>query len=283
MKINGIVLINKERGKSSNSVVNAVKHILKADKAGHFGTLDVLGEGLLPVALGKATKLFDYFLNKDKTYLTTFIFGKTTDTLDLEGEIIEFSDKKISSEDIEKVLPQLVGKINQMPPIYSAKKINGKKAYQLARKGEAVALKPKAVEIYSIKLLHCKGNNTFDFEISCSSGTYIRSICRDMATSLGTYGVMSSIQRTRCGIFNLSDSVTLEGLNSGKVNIIKMEDVIDLPSLSLSEIEAAKVLNGLKISTIKEDGNYKCFTDNKFLGLVETEKGQLKLSLRLCD
>ena len=130
--------------------MNKVKYLLKAEKAGHLGTLDVLGEGLLPVTLGKGTRVFDYFLNKDKVYLTTFKFGETTATLDLEGEITESNDVKVSLEDLKRVLPCFIGKQNQMPPAYSAKKINGKKAYELAREGEEVLLKPKEIEIYSI-------------------------------------------------------------------------------------------------------------------------------------
>ena len=153
MALNGIVLINKPRGVSSNSVVNKVKHILKAEKAGHLGTLDVLGEGLLPVTLGRGTKLFDLFLKKDKIYITTFKFGETTATLDLEGEITNRNDVVVSKGALTNVLGEFVGKQLQMPPEYSAKKIGGRKAYELARNGVAVELKPKEIEIYSLNLL----------------------------------------------------------------------------------------------------------------------------------
>lgn len=215
MVINGIVLINKARGVSSNSVVGKVKRITGADKAGHFGTLDVLGEGLLPIALGKGTKLFDFFLNKDKVYETVYKFGETTATLDLEGEITQRNDVVVTLEDLENVCKSFVGKMAQMPPQYSAKKVNGKRAYELAREGKAVELKPKEIEIYSIKVLKELSENTFQLEIWCSSGTFIRSICRDIAAKLNTYGVMQSILRTKCGIFELKDAKTIEELEKG--------------------------------------------------------------------
>ncbi len=284
MKINGIVLINKDRGVSSNAVVNKVKWLLKADKAGHYGTLDVLGEGLLPVALGKGTKLFGYFLSKDKVYKTTFIFGKTTPTLDLEGEFTATDDKKITKQDVEKVLPQLIGEINQMPPQYSAKKVGGKRAYDVARAGGEIELSPKRIEIYSIKLLREVEENTFEFEVWCSSGTYIRSLCRDMATALGTIGVMSNIQRTRCGIFDLKDAVTLKELEQGKLHIISLDKVIDLPKINVTEEEKIKLLNG---GIIYKEVNYECFNcfcGDEYLGVIrEDDYGAIKLIQRLID
>lgn len=284
MNINGIVLVNKERNISSNSVVNKVKWLLKADKAGHYGTLDVLGEGLLPVALGKATKLFDYFLNKDKVYKTIFKFGETTATLDLEGEITERNDVVVNFEDIEKILPKFIGKIKQMPPQYSAKKVNGKKAYQLAREGIEVDLKPKEIEIYSIKLLKEISLNTFEFEVWCSSGTFIRSICRDLANALNTYGVMLNIIRTRCGIFDLKNSFSLKDIENGNFNIIPIDEVFDYQSIKLNQYETEKLLNGMSISYDYKniDKELKCYGyDNSFLGIGYIENNKLKLKLRL--
>ena len=280
MKINGIVLVNKDRGKSSNSVVNKVKHILQADKAGHLGTLDVLGEGLLPVTLGKATKLFDYYLTKDKIYRTIFKFGETTATLDLEGEVTNRDDKVVSPEDILKVLPKFVGKQLQMPPLYSAKKINGKKAYELAREGSNdVVLKPKEIEIYSINLIKQLEKNTFLFEIHCSSGTYIRSVCRDLATALSTYGVMQYIQRTRCGDIDLKDAYTINEIENGKFKIIELDSLFDYDKLTLDERQASKLLNGVKIRYSK-DGVYRAYCE-QFLGLVTVKDGLMSFKLRL--
>ncbi len=282
MVTNGIILVNKERGISSNKVVNKVKYLLKADKAGHLGTLDVLGEGLLPVTLGKGTKLYDYFLNKDKVYKTVFKFGLTTTTLDLEGEVTNQNDVEVNFEDINSILPQFIGKHAQLPPVYSAKKIRGKKAYQLARAGvEEIELKPKTIEIYSINLLRQIEHNTFEFELHCSSGTYVRSVCRDMAEKLSTYGVMLSIQRTRCGDFDIKNSYTLEDIERGNYKIISLDSIFDYPSINLKSEESEKLLNGVNIHFFK-DGIFKAYDDNlKFLGVVQVSNNKMSFNLRL--
>ena len=282
MVTNGIILVNKERGISSNKVVNKVKYLLKADKAGHLGTLDVLGEGLLPVTLGKGTKLFDYFLNKDKVYKTVFKFGLTTTTLDLEGEVTNQNDVEVNLEDINSILPQFIGKHAQLPPVYSAKKIRGKKAYQLARAGvEEIELKPKTIEIYSINLLRQIEHNTFEFELHCSSGTYVRSVCRDMAEKLSTYGVMLSIQRTRCGDFDIKNSYTLEDIERGNYKIIPLDSIFDCPSINLKSEESEKLLNGVNIHFYK-DGIFKAYDDNlNFLGVVKVNNNKMSFKLRL--
>ena len=283
MQKNGIILLNKPAGISSNSAVNKVKHMLAANKAGHLGTLDVLGEGLLPITINKATKLFDYFLQNDKSYITVFKFGQTSPTLDLEGPLTEEDPTlNLQSSDIEKILNKFIGKQNQMPPTYSAKKINGKKAYQLAREGIEASLKPKQIEIYNIKLLKKIEKNTFEFEIDCSSGTFIRSICRDMAQELSTCGVMQRIIRTRCGIFDLKDSYTLQDIENGKFTLIGADTVFEQTSISLDEREFELVKNGVQISNMPcKDGKYKVYHDKLFLGLGEVCQGKLKLLIRL--
>lgn len=274
-----IILVNKPRGLSSNTVVNIVKKTVGAKKAGHLGTLDVEGEGLLPVTLERATKLFDLYLQKDKVYKTTFRFGQTTDTLDLEGKITAKDDKIISKEEVERVLPLLVGKINQMPPAYSAKKIKGRKAYDLAREGKDVQLKPKLVEIYSIKLLSHKKENEFEFEVHCSSGTYIRSLCRDMAEKLSTYGVMLNIIRTKCGDFDLKDAYTLEEIKAGKYKEISMEKLFDLQKKVLSQEEKEKLLSSgaIRMNLV---GKFNAFYDGQFLGVIEGDGEVVKFLYR---
>lgn len=282
MRINGIILINKERGISSNSVVNKVKYLLGADKAGHLGTLDVLGEGLLPVTLGKGTKLFDYFLNKDKVYRTVFKFGYTTTTLDLEGEVTNKNDKAVTLDELNQVLCNFIGKQNQMPPIYSAKKINGKKAYQLARSGAIeINLKPKEIEVYSIDVTKQLDFNTYELNIHCSSGTYIRSLCRDIANSLSTYGVMLSIQRTKCGNFSIDNAYTLDDIKNGKFQIISLDSIFDYSSVNLSQSQSERLLNGVLISFIGKDGLYKAYLNDEFLGITEVKDNFMKFKLRL--
>ena len=280
MQENGIILLNKPAGISSNSAVNKVKHLLCAKKAGHLGTLDVLGEGLLPITINKATKLFDYFLQKDKTYITVFKFGQTSPTLDMEGPLSE-EDKNLDlqSADIEKVLGKFIGVQNQMPPIYSAKKINGKKAYALAREGVDVNLKPKQIEIYKFKLLRKIAKNTFEFEIDCSSGTFIRSLCRDLAQELSTYGVMQRIIRTRCGKFELNNAYTFKDIEDGNFTLINPDVLFSQPRFDLEERQFEKVQNGGNIQI--PEGQFKIYYKNQFLGLGQSENQKFKMLVRL--
>ena len=280
MEINGIILVNKESGFSSNQVVGKVKYLLKANKAGHLGTLDVLGRGLLPITLGRGTKLFDYFLNKDKVYQTIFEFGFATTTLDREGEITDKNDVEVSLEQLQNVCQKFIGKQDQLPPIYSAKKINGKKAYELARAGKSVDLKPKQIEIYDLKVLKQIEKNKFLLEVHCSSGTYIRSLCRDIASSLSTFGVMQDILRTKCGSFDIKESFTIENIEQGKYKIIPLDTVFDYEKLIT--YEADKLLNGQLVNTDYQDGIYRIYTDNSlFLGIGNVKNKRLKLDMRL--
>lgn len=281
MSLNGIVLINKARGVSSNKVVNKVKYLLKAEKAGHLGTLDVLGEGLLPVTLGKGTKVFEYFLNKDKVYHTVFKFGETTATLDLEGEIIQKNNVVVTLDNLKSVAKSFIGKQMQMPPAYSAKKVNGHKAYELIRKGEEFSLKPKEVEIYSIEIINELETNVFELIVHCSSGTYIRSLCRDLANSLSTYGVMLSIQRTKCGKFDIFNSNTLEDVENGIFTIVQLDTIFDNEKLILKKEDCLKLLNGQIINVNASNGEYRVYDNQLFLGLGQVENSKLKLSLRL--
>ena len=277
----GIVLVNKPVGISSNKVVNIVKYALKAKKCGHFGTLDLEGQGLLLVSVNNATKLFNYFLNKDKTYQTTFIFGFETDTLDTSGQIVKEKECDITRDDVEKILPQMIGKYMQMPPQYSAKKINGQIAYKVARSGGELELKPKEVEIFDIKLLRKIRKNTFKFEISCSSGTYIRSVCRDIAEKLSTYGSMQCITRTRCGSFMLEDANTLRNVKAGKINMIRCDILFDYESVQLDFDTCSKLYIGQILKTDLPDGNYKLYNEKDFVGIAKAENQLLKLEIRL--
>jgi len=279
--INGILLLDKPKGISSNTAANKVKYLFHAEKAGHLGTLDVLGHGLLPITLGRCTKLFDYFLKKDKVYEANFKFGVETDTLDLEGEIIKVDSKKVSKEEILPVLHKLIGKQMQMPPQYSAKKINGKKAYDLARNGQVADLKPKEIEIYNLELIDQIGDNEFRFRIHCSSGTYIRSICRDIASELSTCGLMSDIIRTKCGIFELKDACSFEDIEHGKYKLINPEIVFDYEKISLNFEDTQRLYNGASVFIDKDDGLYKIYEENIFLGIGRVQESMLKFEIRL--
>ena len=213
---NGIIVLNKPTGMSSNLAVQIAKRILKPNKIGHLGTLDPLGTGILLLAVNKATKLFDEYLNKTKLYRAIFYFGKETDTLDSEGVVVAQNEVNITLNQVQDVAKQFVGEFDQLPPKYSAKKINGKNAYELARKGEQFELKTRHVTIYQCDVLYQVDNNAFMFEIKCSAGTYIRSICRDIAYKLSTYGTMLAIIRTICGDYKIEDSCTLQQLRENK-------------------------------------------------------------------
>lgn len=215
--IDGIVVLNKPTGMNSMRAVKQVQHKLGAKKAGHLGTLDPMGAGVLLVALGKATKLFDKHLKDKKTYRAVFQFGFETDTLDCDGVITKINDCVVTKQQLEDICPEFVGNFDQMPPIYSAKKINGKNAYQLARSGQEVQLKTKNISIYKFQLVDQLEKNTFLFEIECSSGTYIRSLCRDVAKRLDTVATMIGIIRTKAGEFDISQSITLQELSINDV------------------------------------------------------------------
>lgn len=277
----GIVLVNKPKGISSNKVVNIVKHALKAKKCGHLGTLDLEGEGLLPVTVNKGTKLFDFFLQKDKTYEANFVFGIETDTLDTSGKVMKVKEVNFTYFELENAVKGMIGKYAQMPPQYSAKKVNGKVGYKEARKGGTLNLSPKEVEIYDFKILGEVEKNIYRFEISCSSGTYIRSIARDLAYHLGTYGSMQCILRTRCGVFCLKDAYSLDEIESGNFKVIPCDSVFNLPKISLSEKGNFKILNGQILDISEKDGEYKLYFGEKFLGIGEVKSGKLKMKLNL--
>lgn len=276
----GIILINKPRGLSSFSVVNIVRRVLDVKKAGHLGTLDKEAEGLLPITLNSSTKLFDIFLNKDKTYTTKIKFGEKSDTFDLESKVEKIDNIVITEEMLKAVIPNFIGEQNQTPPNFSAKKINGMRAYKLALRGEDILLPPKKIKVYDIKLLRQLNANFFELEISCSSGTYIRAIARDLANDFSTYAVCYDIIRTRCGAFLLKDAFTLEEIKNGKYKIIKPDVLFDYPTINLDLKDSLKLLNGALIKINLKDGKYKLY-DEAFLGIGNVENNNLKLELRL--
>ncbi len=274
--MNGFINLYKPKGITSAHCLNRVKKILDY-KCGHMGTLDPLACGILPVAVGQATRLFDLMLDKKKVYVAEFTFGYETDTLDLEGKVL-FSGGTIPTKvQLIDLFPNLCGKINQVPPAYSAKCIDGKKSYQLAREGKQVDLKPKVVEIYSIKLLEDK-SPTFKFEISCGGGTYIRSICRDMAYALNTYGTMTALERIECGFFTKESSITVEQLEAQENPydlLIKSDDVLPYESVILSKVQAEKLINGVYEHYDLKDGIYKVYCESEFWGVGRCSNGKI--------
>lgn len=208
--MNGIINVYKEKGFTSHDVVAKLRGILHQKKIGHTGTLDPDATGVLPVCLGNATKLCDLLTDKDKTYKAVLKLGMVTDTQDLTGKILEELEVECSTEEMEQVLFSFLGDYKQIPPMYSALKVNGKKLYELAREGKTIERKPRQVKIHDIKILHTNWQEKeVEFEVTCSKGTYIRTLCHDVGEKLGCGGAMKSLVRTRVSRFSIEESLSL--------------------------------------------------------------------------
>ena len=280
----GFININKPVGYSSAKIVTIVKNALKLtkkDKIGDMGTLDPQASGVLPIAVGRATRLFDYLLSKEKTYVAEFRFGYQTDTLDSAGEIVLKVNKIPTKDEINNILPQFLGEIIQLPPQYSAKSINGIRAYDLARKGKEVELKPCKVFVRRFDLLHQKDENTFVFEIECGSGTYIRSLCRDLAQSLGSCATMVALTRTKCDVFKLENAVSIQDLS--EKNILPIDIVLQkLTRLDICEDTYKDLLNGKKVYLDKAMGLYRLYLDKELVGICNIDnQGIAKMKIWL--
>lgn len=279
----GFVNVCKPTGVSSSYVVCAVKKALKLSKVGHLGTLDPAASGVLPIAFGKATKFFDYFLSKDKVYVADVKFGVLTDTLDSFGLITKRDDKIISKSDIENVLPKFIGKLKQVPPMYSAIKVGGKKACDIARSGEIVELTPRGIEIFDLQLLGKIDENLYRFRVHCSAGTYIRTLFNDIAEELGTVATTPVIIREKSGVFEINDAITLDELKQ-QPKLLSIEDVFkNFQFFEVSDDEIVKkLLNGVKLSAhdakINHDGLFFVKLDGKLLGMYHIFGGKL-----VCD
>ncbi len=247
----GFLNVYKPKGLTSHDVVARLRRITKIKQIGHTGTLDPFAEGVLPICIGKSTRLIE-FLDDDKEYLATVKFGVETDTYDLEGEIVKTCDKKVSSDDILSQLPAFSGEISQMPPIYSAIKVKGKKLYEYAREGQSVEIQPRSVVIEKIVL------KSFDFErqeaeilIKCSKGTYIRSIAHDLGQNLNCGAHLTKLIRTNAGKFFVDNSIPLENLDSAEFvseHLINPVEMLDYPKICVTDEEHAKIQNGVAIA-----------------------------------
>ena len=295
--MDGIILINKGKGCTSHDVVNKVKHIFN-EKVGHTGTLDPDATGLLPILIGKGTKLSYYLINHDKEYEVTLKLGERTDTADSEGKVIEKQEvnvERLSEEEISKVLDSFLGKQEQIPPMYSAIKINGKKLYEYARKNIEVDVKPREIEIYDIKLNKVdEEEKLICFTVHCSKGTYIRSLCEDIAQSLGTIGYMKELNRTKVGIFDIKDSISIEELEDNKNDEIYIKErIISIEELfvrlygndnivKLNDKKLELFLNGVKLTYELAEGLYRIYdSENNFIGIGSIQNNLLKREICL--
>ena len=281
----GILIVNKEKGYTSHDIVSIVKKRTN-EKVGHTGTLDPNATGVLPLLIGKATLISKYLIEHDKTYLATLKLGKRTTTADSEGEIIEERKvKNIQTEEVEKVLKSFLGKQIQTPPIYSAIKVKGKKLYVYARQGknDKVDIPKREIEIYNIELKEIRNDlKEIVFEVSCSKGTYIRSLCEDIATKLETVGYMSELTRLQVGRFKIQDSIAIEEIKNNSTNISKKIITIEKffenkEKIVLEEVKEKMFLNGVKLKTNNKEGLYRIYKQNgMFLGLGIVKNSTLK-------
>ena len=283
--MDGIILINKEKGCTSHDVVNKIKHIFN-EKVGHTGTLDPNATGLLPILIGQGTKLSYYLINHDKEYDVTLKLGIKTDTADAEGNIIEERnvDKSILKENkVEDVLKLFVGKQNQIPPMYSAIKVNGKKLYEYARKNIEVEIKPREIEIYNIDNIKIDlESKEVAFDVECSKGTYIRSLVNDIGKKIGCGATMTELRRTQTGNFKIEDSIPLyDFLKLDYIDmldrIITIEDYyIENKKITLSDDELGRFLNGVKFEVQSSDQIVRVYNKGKYIGLGTVENKILK-------
>ena len=274
--MDGIIVINKPKNYTSHDIVRKVKKILNK-KAGHTGTLDPNATGVLPLLIGKGTELSKYLINHNKTYEAVLQLGEKRDTGDCEGNILDSKPVQIECLDkakIQNIFQSLIGKQQQIPPIYSAIKINGKKLYEYARKGEKVEIKPREIEIYSLELININTEKKqIEFRVKCSKGTYIRTLCENIAEKLKTVGYMKELKRTQVGEFELKDAITIEELenlvnkNEDNKNFITIENYFkNVPSITLDEKRMKLFLNGVKLTFNTDDGIYKIYYNKSFVG-----------------
>lgn len=319
--MDGIILVNKEKDYTSHDVVSIVKKITES-KVGHTGTLDPNATGVLPLLIGNATKISKYLINHDKEYEAVIQLGKKTTTADIEGEVIEEKEvpEKIYIE-CENILKSFIGKQKQTPPAYSAIKVNGKKLYSYAREGIKIEIEPRNIEIYNIELMNInKEEKQISFRVSCSKGTYIRSLCEDIADKLGTVGYMKDLKRTKVGDFEIKEAITIDELKekfekNDFSDVITIENIFkDMPKIELNENNIKQYLNGVKICVAEyekskepqklqelqilgdeekilktqeskslKDGIYRIYYKNEFNGIGIVKDNKLKRDLVIAE
>lgn len=284
--INGWIVLDKPQGISSNQALRKIQYLLHAKKAGHIGTLDPFATGVLPLAFGEATKLVPYLEGTKKTYEFTLKFGTATTTADTEGEISETSANIPTVEEIQNILPRFIGEISQIPPKYSAIHINGKRAYELARQGEEFEIPSRQITIKELTLLNTRlEQKEADFRVTCSKGTYVRTLGTDIAAALNTCGHLAALRRTQNGFFNLSDTILLDNLKNilykdcGVSPLKPVETFLcDITVIALTEEQALKLKSGQTLDSKSlipfEDTAAACY-ENKLIALIGTKENKV--------
>ncbi|NDO18196.1 tRNA pseudouridine(55) synthase TruB [Lachnospiraceae bacterium MD329] len=284
--MNGIIIIDKPLGRTSHDMVYEMRKVTGIKKIGHTGTLDPMATGVLPVCIGSATKMADMLTLSDKSYIAELVLGRTTDTQDADGKVLTECEVNCSEEEIRCAVNSFVGEIEQVPPMYSAIKQNGKKLYELARQGIEVERKPRKVTINSIDILEISGERV-KIDVSCSKGTYIRTLCEDIGKKLGAGAYMNTLRRTRTGQFTIEESHTLSEIkelkeNGGIESIIIPADrmFVEYPSVMLNPKQVKSVTNGVAMTYREgqEGQTYRVYdNENKFLCISRITDGRLKL------
>lgn len=286
--MDGIIVVNKPKGCTSHDVVSKVRWIVK-EKVGHTGTLDPLATGVLPLLIGKGTLCSKYLIDHDKEYEVSLKLGVATDTMDAEGKVLEekeVDDSILEKSNVEKILSSFVGKQEQEPPMYSAIKVAGKKLYEYARMGEKIEVPKREIEIYNIELVGInKLSKEIEFKVSCSKGTYIRSLCTDIAKKLGTIGYMSGLERLKVGEFSIKNSIVIDDKVDKdfiEKHLISIEELFkDKGYIELDSKKLILFLNGVKLSNENKDGVYRIYASRKFIGLGTVKNKLLKRDIVL--
>lgn len=254
--MNGLVVIDKDKGYTSRDVVNIVSGVLGTKKVGHTGTLDPLATGVMVVGVGKGLKVSELITGYDKVYEARVIIGYETETLDMEGNIVKWGRFDYTKGDIERVIREFPRKYEQVVPIYSAVKVNGKRLYKSARRGDVVDLPKRMVSIYEMDLISdvevFENHTEFDIRCKVSKGTYIRSLVRDIGNKLGSYGTLMDLRRTRQGNFGLDGAYSIDDIKSGNFELKKIGEVLDIPKVWVSEDMLFKIRNGCKVKKFFE-------------------------------
>ena len=293
-RVHGWVIVDKPLGLSSNAVVGKVRRAFNAQKAGHGGTLDPLATGILPIALGEATKTMSYVMDGAKAYRFTIEFGTSTTTDDAEGETTESSDVRPTNDQIDAALSGFMGVIDQIPPAFSAIKINGERAYKLAREGVEVEMKTRQVTIKSLTVTERADDDHVTLEVACTKGTYVRSLARDLARALGTVGHVSMLRRIQAGPFDEKSAILLEkletlGHSAPLVDVLlPVETALDdIPALAISEVEAGHLRHGraiplgsvndqTPIATLSQGGPFAVLSNGQLVALACLVDGEIR-------
>lgn len=275
--MNGIVIVDKPQGWTSQDVTARLRRVFGTRRIGHGGTLDPMATGVLPVFVGRATRAVEFFEHAEKTYETVLLLGKKTDTQDVTGTVLEERAADVTKSQVEEVLTRFRGEIMQVPPMYSALKVNGQKLYELARKGKQVERQPRPVTVYELTVLSFE-NNRLSLRVRCSKGTYIRTLCEDIGEALGCLGCMEALRRTQAGEYRLEDAVALEDLleSSTPESCLRGMDTMfaRYPAVKLTANQEKRCHNGNSFTRPMPDGIYRAYGENgEFLMLAKVEDG----------